>query len=102
VIENMSGFPCPHCGEVVDIFGSGGGQKVANVLSRALDTEVPLLGRIPFDVRLREGGDSGAPLVVDQPTAPAAEVLRGIAERLGKRPRGLSGMSLGLTPASRF
>jgi ATP-binding protein involved in chromosome partitioning len=41
-------------------------------------------------------------LVLDQPTAPAAEVLRGIAERLGKRPRGLSGLSLGLTPASRF
>jgi ATP-binding protein involved in chromosome partitioning len=102
VIENMSGFPCPHCGEVVDIFGSGGGQKVANVLSRALDTDVPLLGRIPFDVQLREGGDSGAPLVLAQPNAPASEVLRSIAERLGKRPRGLSGLSLGLTPASRF
>ena len=102
VVENMSGFPCPHCGELVDIFGSGGGQKVANVLTRALDAEVPLLGRIPFDVRLREGGDSGDPLVIAEPGAPAAEVLRGIAERLGKRPRGLSGMSLGLTPASRF
>ncbi len=102
VIENMSGFPCPHCGEVVDIFGSGGGQKVANVLSRALETEIPLLGRIPFDVRLREGGDSGMPLVLDDPSAPAAEVLRGVAGKLGKRPRGLSGMSLGLTPASRF
>lgn len=102
VIENMSGFPCPHCGEPVDLFGSGGGQKVATVLSRALGTDVPLLGRIPFDVRLREGGDAGAPLVLAEPTAPAAEVLRGIAERLGRRPRGLSGMSLGLTPASRF
>jgi ATP-binding protein involved in chromosome partitioning len=102
VIENMSGFPCPHCGEVVDIFGAGGGQKVATVLSRTLQAEVPLLGRIPFDLRLREGGDSGAPLVVSDPTAPAAEVLRGIAERLGTRPRGLAGMSLGLTPASRF
>ena len=102
VIENMSGFPCPHCGEVVDIFGSGGGQKVATVLSRALDAEVPLLGRIPFDVRLREGGDSGQPLVLADPSAPAAEVLREVATRLGKRPRGLSGLSLGLTPASRF
>jgi ATP-binding protein involved in chromosome partitioning len=87
---------------VVDIFGSGGGNKVAHVLSQALETEVPLLGRVPFDVRLREGGDSGAPLVIAEPKAPAAEVLRGIAERLGKRPRGLSGLSLGLTPASRF
>ena len=102
VIENMSGFPCPHCGEIVDIFGSGGGQKVANVLSRALEAEVPLLGRIPFDVRLREGGDSGTPLVLADPAAPASEVLRGVAGRLGKRPRGLSGVSLGLTPASRF
>jgi ATP-binding protein involved in chromosome partitioning len=102
VIENMSALPCPHCGEPVDLFGSGGGQKVANVLTSALKADVPLLGRIPFDVRLREGGDSGAPLVLDHPTAPAAEVLRGIAGRLGKRPRGLAGMSLGLTPASRF
>lgn len=102
VIENMSGFPCPHCGEVVDIFGSGGGLRVASVLSRAVQTEVPLLGRIPFDVRLREGGDTGAPLVVTDPSAPSSEVLREIAARLGKRPRGLSGMSLGLTPASRF
>ena len=102
VIENMSGFPCPHCGEVVDIFGSGGGLRVASVLSRAVQTEVPLLGRIAFVVRLREGGDTGAPLVVTDPSAPSSEVLREIAARLGKRPRGLSGMSLGLTPASRF
>ncbi len=101
VIENMSGFPCPHCGEVVDIFGAGGGAKVAGVLSRALGSDVPLLGRIPFDVRLREGSDSGLPLVLAEPTAPAAEVLRGIATRLGRRPRGLAGMSLGLTPAAR-
>jgi ATP-binding protein involved in chromosome partitioning len=72
------------------------------VLSRALDADVPLLGRIPFDVRLREGGDAGMPLVLADPAAPAAEVLRSVAQRLGKRPRGLSGMSLGLTPASRF
>jgi ATP-binding protein involved in chromosome partitioning len=102
VVENMSGFPCPHCGELVDIFGSGGGQKVATVLSRSLETEVPLLGRIPFDVRLREGGDNGTPLVLSDATAPAAEVLREVATKLGKRARGLSGMSLGLTPASRF
>jgi ATP-binding protein involved in chromosome partitioning len=102
VIENMSAFPCPHCGEPMELFGSGGGQRVADVLSRSLDTTVPLLGRIPFDVRLREGGDSGEPLVLAEPTAPAAEVLQQIAQRLGKRPRGLSGLSLGLTPAARF
>lgn len=102
VVENMSAVPCPHCGEPMDLFGSGGGQKVANVLSRAFDSEIALLGRIPFDVKLREGGDAGAPLVLADPQAPASEVLRAIAERLGRRPRGLSGMSLGLTPASRF
>ncbi|HEX6887222.1 MAG TPA: P-loop NTPase [Candidatus Nanopelagicales bacterium] len=102
VLENMSAFPCPHCGEPVDLFGSGGGQTVATVLSKAVGSEVPLLGRVPFDVRLREGGDSGAPLVLAEPTAPAAEVLRGVAQRLGRRPLGLAGMSLGLTPASRF
>ncbi len=102
VVENMSGFPCPHCGEVVDIFGSGGGARVASVLSRAMGTEVHLLGRIPFDVRLREGGDAGAPLVLADPSAPAAQVLRGLALSLGKRARGLAGMSLGLTPAGRL
>lgn len=101
VIENMSGFPCPHCGEVVDIFGAGGGATVAAVLSGELGADVPLLGRVPFDVRLREGGDNGEPLVLAEPTSPAAEVLRGVATRLGRRPRGLSGMSLGLTPATR-
>ena len=101
VIENMSGFPCPHCGEVVDIFGSGGGQKVANVLTSSLGAEVPLLGRIPFDVRLREGGDAGRPLVLDNPDSPAAGALLGLADRLVQRPRGLVGMSLGVTPAGR-
>jgi len=101
VIENMSSVPCPHCGEPMELFGSGGGQRVADILSRSLETTVPLLARIPFDVRLRVGGDNGTPLVLAEPTAPAAEVLREVAGRLGKRPRGLSGMSLGLTPAGR-
>jgi ATP-binding protein involved in chromosome partitioning len=67
-----------------------------------MNTEVPLLGRIPFDQALREGGDSGEPLVLANPTAPAAEVLAAIAQRLANRPRGLAGMSLGLTPKSRM
>ncbi|MEO6822402.1 MAG: sodium:proton antiporter, partial [Candidatus Nanopelagicales bacterium] len=64
-------------------------------------TDVPVLGRVPFDVRLREGGDSGQPLVLTDPTSPAATVLLELAERLGHRARGLAGMSLGLTPAGR-
>jgi len=101
VIENMSGFPCPHCGEPMDLFGIGGGQLVAEQISAALGTEVPLLGRIPFDVRLREGGDNGRPIVLDAPDAPASIGIREIAERLGRRPRGLAGLSLGITPAGR-
>src|SRR6266487_4564782 len=64
VIENMSGLPCPHCGELVDVFGSGGGEAVAAALTRATGTTVPLLGKVPIDVRLREGGDKGVPLVL--------------------------------------
>lgn len=101
VIENMSSFPCPHCGEPMDLFGIGGGELVASMISAELGSEVPLLGQIPFDVALREGGDSGHPLVLSTPDAPAAQALRRIAETLGRRPRGLAGMSLGLTPAGR-
>lgn len=98
VIENMSSFPCPHCGEPIDLFGMGGGAIVAEQISAALKTDIPLLGKIPFDVALREGGDAGMPLVLSNPEAPAAQVLREIATSLGKRPRGLAGMTLGLSP----
>ncbi len=101
VVENMSSFPCPHCGEPMDLFGSGGGQMVSETLTRELGTDVPLLGRVPFDVRLREGGDNGTPLVASDPDAPASTVLTEVATRLGKRARGLAGMSLGITPAGR-
>jgi len=98
VVENMSGLPCPHCGELVEIFGSGGGAWVAEALSRATGTSVPLLGAVPIDVRLREGGDSGRPLVLDDPDSAAAKELRAVADRLGSRARGLVGRSLGLSP----
>ena len=99
VIENMSGFPCPHCGEPLDLFGMGGGALVAEQLSKVFGKEVPLLGKIPFDVALREGGDAGNPLVLSQPDAPASLALREIARNLGMKPRGLAGMNLSLTPA---
>jgi ATP-binding protein involved in chromosome partitioning len=101
VVENMSSFPCPHCGEPIDLFGMGGGAIVAETISRQLGTTVPLLGQVPFDVALREGGDSGSPLVLSMPDTPAAQALRKIAQTLGSRPRGLAGMSLGITPAGR-
>jgi ATP-binding protein involved in chromosome partitioning len=101
VVENMSWLPCPHCGEAVDVFGSGGGARVAEALTRAIGAEVPLLGQVPIDVRLREGGDNGVPMVLTNPEAPASQVLLGIADRLTVRSRGLVGMSLGLSPANR-
>jgi ATP-binding protein involved in chromosome partitioning len=101
VIENMSWLPCPHCNERIDVFGAGGGEQVAAGLTRALGADVPLLGTVPIDVRLREGGDTGMPLVIADPDAPAATTLAQIATRLGRRERGLLGTSLSLTPTGR-
>jgi len=98
VIENMAWLPCPHCDERVEVFGSGGGEQVASGLSRSLGAKVSLLGAVPIDVRLREGGDNGQPLVLTDPEAPAAVTLKEIATRLGRRERGLLGKSLTLTP----
>jgi ATP-binding protein involved in chromosome partitioning len=97
VIENMSGFACPHCGEVAELFGSGGGQLVADALTRVTGTPVPLLGRVPIDPRLREGGDRGVPLVLSDPGAAAASQLIEIASTLAARARGLAGRQLRLS-----
>ncbi|WP_376766586.1 Mrp/NBP35 family ATP-binding protein [Thermomonospora cellulosilytica] len=101
VIENMSYLECAHCGERNEIFGSGGGQQVADALARTLGTKVPLLGQIPLDTRLREGGDRGVPLVLSDPDATAAKELRAVAETLAGRSRGLVGRSLGISPTRR-
>jgi ATP-binding protein involved in chromosome partitioning len=98
VIENMSGLPCPHCGELVEVFGSGGGEAVAAALTRLTGTPVPVLGQVPIDVRLREGGDTGIPLVLSAPESAAARQLTGIAGGLASRSRGLAGRQLGLSP----
>ena len=98
VIENMSYLVCPHCGEQTDVFGSGGGEAVAATLSQLTGTTVPLLGQIPLDTRLREGGDNGTPLVLDDPSSPAALQLAKIADSLSSRGRGLAGRMLNLSP----
>jgi ATP-binding protein involved in chromosome partitioning len=98
VIENMSYLPCPHCGERVDVFGAGGGVAVAETLTRLTGAPVPLLGEVPIDPRLREAGDSGVPLVLSDPDAPASQQLRKVAESLAGRSRSLAGRQLGLTP----
>ena len=81
---------------------TGGGKVVAEGLTRATGAEVPVLGAIPIDLRLREGGDEGKPVVLTDPDSPAGAALRGIAGKLGERKRGLSGLSLGITPRNKF
>ncbi len=105
VIENMSWLPCPHCTPEgkehrLEVFGTGGGTRVAKTLSERFGYDVPLLGQVPLDLSLREGGDSGKPIVEADPTAPAAQALRSIAEGISGRGRGLAGMQLGLTPSN--
>ncbi len=107
VIENMSYLPCPHCADEgkdhrLEVFGSGGGDRVAATLSGRFGYDVPVLGRIPLDIALREGGDVGKPIVDSDPTAAAAVVLRDVATTLAGRGRGLAGMQLGLTPTGRL
>src|SRR5215469_15375271 len=98
VIENMAYLPCPHCDERIEVFGKGGGQAVAQALSRLVGTDVPLLGEVPIDLRLRESGDEGTPLVLADPATPAASALISIAEQIGSRSRSLIGRQLGVTP----
>jgi len=100
VVENMSWMELPD-GSRMDVFGSGGGQVVADSLTRTVGSDVPLLGQIPLDPRLRESGDAGVPLVLSAPEAPAAVALRGVAERLSVRARGLAGRLLSVSPAGR-
>jgi ATP-binding protein involved in chromosome partitioning len=76
LIENMSYFVCPECSHESDIFGRGGGEQLATELN------VPFLGRIPIYQPIREGGDSGVPLMISEPEAPAARAFMAAAERL--------------------
>jgi ATP-binding protein involved in chromosome partitioning len=79
IVENMSYFVCPHCGHVAEIFGSGGGERVANKYG------VPLLGQIPIDPAVREGGDRGVPVVVGQPGSSTAQAFREAARQAAAR-----------------
>jgi ATP-binding protein involved in chromosome partitioning len=104
VIENMSYLVCPHCGpeHQLELFGRGGGERVAATLSTRFGYDVPLLGRVPIEESLREGGDTGKPVVESDPASGAAQVLREVASALDSRGRGLAGRQLGLTPSARF
>lgn len=97
VVENMGPMTLPD-GSVLDLFGSGGGQLVADRLSRSLETEVPLLGSVPLDPTLRQAGDDGAPAVISAPDSPAGQALRHIADHLATQARGLAGRQLPVQP----
>jgi ATP-binding protein involved in chromosome partitioning len=88
VIENMSYFLCPSCGERHRIFGEGGGRALAETLG------ADLLGEIPIDERLREGADEGKPIVITEPESPAAVAITGIAKKLAKHGPSLVGRRL--------
>jgi ATP-binding protein involved in chromosome partitioning len=102
VVENMSYLACPHCGpeHQIELFGSGGGQRVADTLTKRFGYDVPVLARLPLEESLRAGGDRGQPVVLDPAAGTAAEGLRNLAATLGSRGRGLAGLQLGLSPAS--
>jgi ATP-binding protein involved in chromosome partitioning len=79
LIENMSYFACPHCGERSEIFSHGGGKAAAEKFG------VPFLGEVPLDIRIREGGDQGEPVVAQKTDSPVKEAFRQIAARLAEQ-----------------
>ncbi|HEX2060249.1 MAG TPA: Mrp/NBP35 family ATP-binding protein [Thermoanaerobaculia bacterium] len=79
IVENMSYFICRHCGEREEIFGHGGGQKTAGMLG------VPFLGEVPIDPQVVIGGDTGEPIVVAQPDAPASQAFRELARQVAEQ-----------------
>lgn len=97
VVENMSYLELPD-NTRMPIFGSGGGKEVAEQLSSILEYKVPLLAEIPLEQALREGGDAGVPIAIQEESSPAQRALQEVAEQLGKRAHGLAGLSLGISP----
>jgi ATP-binding protein involved in chromosome partitioning len=75
IVENMSYFECPQCHHAADIFGHGGGEQMA------ADVNAPFLGRLPIYQPIREGSDSGVPLMIAEPDSPAAAQFVAVAER---------------------
>ena len=95
VIENMGAMVMPD-GSTMDVFGTGGGQGVAERLVVILGHEVPLLASVPLDPTLRSGGDAGTPIVIDAPESPAAQQIQAVADKLAIRSDSLVGKNLNL------
>lgn len=79
IVENMSGLVCPHCGEIIDLFGRGGGERFAR------ENGLEFLGGIPLDVTVRQGGDVGVPAVAQREPGPAAVALTNLARMVAAR-----------------
>jgi len=79
MIENMSYFICPHCGEQSDIFSHGGAAHEAEV------SKTEFLGHIPLDLTLRQTSDSGKPLVITQPDHPISQIFKSIAQKIWRQ-----------------
>jgi ATP-binding protein involved in chromosome partitioning len=88
IVENMRGFACPNCATTHDIFGAGGGERLAASL------EIPFLGAVPLGVAVREEGDRGVPTVVGRPTEPEALALTAVAESTARRLDQLEALAL--------
>src|ERR1035437_4368590 len=99
VVENMSWLELPD-GSRMEVFGAGGGAAVAERLTKAVGADVPLLGQVPLETKVREAGDAGVPIVLSDPESPAAVALSAIADKLSVRARGLAGMSLTINTRS--
>jgi ATP-binding protein involved in chromosome partitioning len=79
LVENMSAFICPHCGEATEIFGRGGGERFAR------DNDIEFLGGVPLDITVRQGGDAGIPVVAQREPGPAALALTALAKTVAAR-----------------
>lgn len=97
VIENMSAFQDPATGAKVALFGEGGGAETAKRLSTLVGADVPLVAQIPFEIQLREGGDSGQPIVWQHPESQAAQQFFQVVDALAPRKKSLLGVRLGVS-----
>jgi Mrp family chromosome partitioning ATPase len=82
IVENMAGMACPHCGEEIDLFKIGGGEKAAKELN------VPFLGRVPIDPEVVNAGDEGIPIIARAPDSASAKAFDGIVEKIVKAMEG--------------
>lgn len=99
VIENMSSYFDSELKREISLFGSGGGEETARRLSTLVGAEVPLVGKIPFDSELREGGDVGEPIIWRRPDSRAAQEFLSIIDQLAPRKKSLLGVRLDVTPS---